>query len=341
MLRDRRAYYVSTAEDKGENTLFFMNHANRWFHLVDFDKIFRDHKQYCPIEDVQLQWTYPANPPLHVTLATYRKINNDFKFDDWKNEFYEHVFSDDFVCPCTTFIPELVNRSNTVNNKHVVTGTYADVFPDQGLGDRILMGSNFREQQDTFLSTAASSIKEAVCEFVKRFPQHSNRLTEWGRILSSAFANEAQWHIDNTPKRVVENVLNPIHTSLDRNIFTQCSQVFNFLRADKASSNLILTCNNWYKYHAVKFLSNTQDYTRVVDKTTEQIIHEMAAATYRHLHIPNKDRHIGPLKLPYFYPMPKMHKSPVAARPVTAAHDCVFTPAQRVSCPWTSSDTGM
>lgn len=103
------------------------------------------------------------------------------------------------------------------------------------------------------------------------------------------------------------------------------------LPADKCRGNYIVVCKNLYIKQCVNSLHNAPEYQRVQTSKEDLLaeLQQQVAGLLHHSHLALLLEK-GKTDLPYFYTLPKPHKTPLGWRPVAATHRSIFAIPQRV-----------
>ncbi len=327
-LRDRSLYYTRSIDDDGDRPWLIVEHINKLFDIVDFPRILSNSFDDCPFGErgVCLRWSYHNNPPVAVRLSKVRNLVSSICFDAVNSpDFLASCsqFDENNLCACQRAFPLLCDSQSQF---HLCCSTSRDIIPDRGLTRRIEAGANFRDVDDFSLMGATDALFDAFSSLSLRHDYIKDEIIRWGFVVISQFKHAVTnfaFQSDVGSLRQLGHSFGDVDNRLLRTL--QCH--FSFLRIDKATCNIAMVCNRWIIGNIVRFVSDNSHYDRIFVHTDWMInvLNARVSALIR----PNHDLSVQQ-RLPYFYVVPKMHKTPIKARPIVAALDCVCSCSQRV-----------
>ncbi len=326
-LRDRSLYYESIRDDI-DRPIMVIEHVSRLFEWVGIESVMRSVDD-CPfgIDGVSIRWSYHDNPSIGQRIVNAKHTIHTFRYDAWVATHNDNVFLPDHNvgCLCNTHFRQYCSVETKY---HVCTGSIDNIIPDDALAQRLSWGANFRDTNDASLTGAVDALRKGFHLLALQNRDMQPNIRHWGDAVIARFIDEfnARTAALVSPHVILRYIF-PTRNTIDEDLLRELSRDFVFVRIDKATSNIGFMCKHWFFGHVVKFLSDDSHYSRY-NHRTDLLIDALQAQTHDLLSPTHRIAYTK--ELPYFYVAPKMHKSPIAARPIAAAHDCVLSNIQRV-----------
>ena len=200
---------------------------------------------------------------------------------------------------------------------HVVTGDLG-IIRDVKLRNLLRKGPMYREQNNINWNVNLKSCKEAVSSYVRKWAKRVNVdvrvLRDWEQTVHKCIAMKVkvlkQRHINKRKQHVLRN---RVHVNSLNNLHEE----YVLVPADKASNNIIVVCKKYYLEIIMKELSQTSTYEEEND--------DSASLVSRHLEYMMNNEivvHSEQERLPSFYWLPKLHKTPYGTRFIAASNKC-------------------
>jgi hypothetical protein len=154
------------------------------------------------------------------------------------------------------------------------------------------------------------------------------------RILT-AFKQEAENLLakDKTNEINLQDILFPVKGKISdhEQELENILQKYVLLQADKCRGNYLVVCKNLYIRQCVQALHSAPEYQQLDTAPTDlvaQLLQDISGLLH---HSPFQllldSEHD---EIPYFYTLPKPHKTPIGWRPVAATHRSVLEVPQRL-----------
>ena len=213
---------------------------------------------------------------------------------------------------------------------HVVTGDLR-IVKDRRLRKLLEKGPSYREPTEINwkknLEMCTNSIKDFKHQWAKKEKLPQSVFTEWESTILEIIKLKVK-RIKSKHKRkgrtVKKQVLNDKkHLKYLKEFHKQ----FVLVPADKASNNIIVVCKKFYVDVVLQELGNSSGsaYQQSFCVETEIISDHLAHLKLDKIEVPDEMH-----KLPTFYWLPKMHKTPIGSRFIAASSSCTTKPLSKL-----------
>ena len=200
---------------------------------------------------------------------------------------------------------------------HILTGDLK-IIKDVSLRELITKGPTYREQNNVNWNINVRNCKEAVSKYKRKWAKRvyvdRRVLRDWEKTVHECIDERVQAlklrHINKRKKHVLRNKVHLDYLDV-------LHENFVLVPADKAANNVIVVCKKYYLDVVINELSSTSTYTEVHVDCMDVVC--------RHVEYMMRNRialHMQQEKLPSFYWLPKLHKTPYGSRFIAASNKC-------------------
>jgi hypothetical protein len=256
--------------------------------------------------------------------ATLDKV--DFKL--WVNEIIPNFEQLTEACHCQHEF-----QTETRCQGHLASGNLDNIISNPIILDRLKRGPMFRETTNGDFNSARAALKATLQELFDRHKKAGAH--KWITSFLQKFDAEAQQlkTKDQNGEIDLQALLFPTlgriaEHQLELDAFLK---KYVILPADKCRGNYFVICKNLYIKQCVNSLHQAPEYQQMdisKEDLTAQLLQEISGLIHHSQLSLLLDE--GKSDLPYFYTLPKPHKSPVGWRPVAATHRSILALPQRI-----------
>ena len=258
---------------------------------------------------------YSYSKTISATIFNYKQAVRGLDFN---------IGTEQMTCNC-------VNSQYTYTPAgHIVTGDLR-IIEDYTLRELIRKGPSYREQNNINWDLNMKLCREAVVRYVKRLAKEmkvDNRvLNAWKNVVLESIETKISALKRKTINKRRKQVLkNPKHVEY----LEKLHKCFVLVPADKAGGNVIVVCKKYYLEVILNELTAAPDGSCtyvVTDSLGVDIVRKHVDDIVRGMQIPIKPEME---KLPSFYWLPKLHKTPYGNRFIAASNKCTTKPLSTV-----------
>ena len=280
-----------------------------------------------PYNNLQIRWLYPE-PPQKLNQSQYKATLDKVDFDLWVNEIIPKF--DDFTrcCHCQN---DHVEESRFQG--HLASGNLDKIISNPIILDRLKRGPMFREATNRDHKMARQSLQTALEELSQRklHPKAHHWTTKFLKTFDAHVNEWLQKHKNGEVN--LDQLLFPAPGKISDHQaeFDSLLEKYVILPADKCRGNYYIICKNLYIKQCVNTLHKAPEYKRLTitkEALTARLLDQISGLVH-HSHLETLFQHEVD-ELPYFYTLPKPHKTPMGWRPVAATHRSVFQLPQRI-----------
>lgn len=326
--RDKLLYYHPDQKSTDLKTPWLLiSFVNHWFNLIDLRKIKSEIEHLSPYDNLQIRWLYPE-PPQKLNQSLYKATLDGVDFNSWTDKIIPQFTELTKQCHCQN---EFTNESRCQG--HLASGNLDAIIKNPVILDRLKRGPMFREATNGDSKLARQSLEQALQELTERHKNpHAHRWTR--KFLQHFDRHVAELKRKDTAGEInLNKLLFPAPGSISdhQSELDSFLEKYVILPADKCRGNYFVICKNLYIKQCVTTLHAAPEYQRITltkDSLVTKLIDQISGLVHHtHLHMLFQNETD---ELPYFYTLPKPHKTPIGWRPVAATHRSVLSLPQRL-----------
>ena len=300
-------------QDNGFINIYF---HNKGIEMINIPRILRSKRVVRAVPGflgpyVPPMVCYSYTKSISPTILNYKHVVRELDFN---------VGTEHMTCNCVR------SKYCYAPAGHVVTGNLR-ILTDFRVRELVMKGPSYREQNNINWDLNLKLCKEAVKKFRMKWADVANVsrcvFREWEKVVEECIMNKItalkKKYVHKRKKQILKN---PKHV----NYLKTFHDSFVLVPADKAGNNVIVICKKYYLQVILEELANSPDVPSTyveVGGASGDIIRKHVVDIGGGMHIP-----IAPVmeKLPSFYWLPKLHKTPYGSRFIAASSQCTTKP---------------
>ena len=211
---------------------------------------------------------------------------------------------------------------------HVITGDLR-IIKNRKLRQLVTKGPGFREQNNINWDLCRKLCFEGVDRYKKQWASRENvalaTLDEWACTVKQLIENRIARLRSRRHKTRKRQIL---RDAICRRALEELHDRYVLVPADKASNNVIIVCKQYYKEVLTRELVNdtgVSTYVRCSKQVSEIVESHLSFMSKNHINVEDEFA-----KLPNFYWLPKMHKTPYKHRFIAASSACTTKPLSKL-----------
>ena len=285
-------------EVKSKRSFLVVNFTNKLVERVHLNRIlqFDDIKGLFPVKGIKY-----SSP----TISYTRDNNIRSKVLNYHQTIKDSIHTS-YVCNCASYS----NKYLDVHHNHIITGDLS-IIDNVKLRNLLIKGLSFHEQQPPNVEKAYNSIKGGIDSYIdqisKKFSIHAAQFSAW----KCEILRKVNDKLHSSKKFKFNNVLSKEHP---KQCLKRLQEDFVFVQIDKAGNNIALVCKSYYMDILNSEVLNSGTFVAVNDNELD-VVKTLSNSQF----IKNHNQ-----RLSSFYCIPKMHKTPVKFRFITAGKNTIL-----------------